>query len=445
MKILFFTHYFPPEGNAPASRTYEHCVRWVRAGHDVTVITCVPNVPDGVPYEGYKNTLRSQTEVIDGINVVRVWTYLAANSGFVKRILNYLSYMVSATWEGLFVKRPDVVIATSPQFFCGWVGVLVQFFRHLPFVLEIRDIWPESIAAVGAIRAGFVIRMLQWLEKKMYRSADHIVAVGHGYKDNVASKVGMQDRITVIYNGVDGDQFLPQPVDQEFRQRFGMQNRFLCSYVGTIGLAHGLETVLNTAEMLKDAGRDDIGFLLVGDGARREWLENDAKQRGLSDLVKFAGRLPKSEMPKAISSSDALLVHLRQCDLFSTVIPSKIFETMAMERPIIMGVQGESADIVKQAEAGIEMEPGNSDDLLECLNRLSNDTEFCRSLTANGRRFVLEQFSRDAFANDYLRILNALISSTGKTLPDTSPGELNEQDDLIPMDISPAAAADRHV
>ena len=420
-------------------------MRWVKAGHDVTVITCVPNVPDGVPYEGYMNTLRSQTEVVDGINVVRVWTYLAANSGFVKRILNYLSYMMSATWAGLFVKRPDVVIATSPQFFCGWAGVLVQFFRRLPFVLEIRDIWPESIAAVGAIRAGFVIRILQWLEKKMYRSADHIVAVGHGYQDNVASKVDMQDRISVIYNGVDGNQFLPQPADTQFRQRFGMQNRFLCSYVGTIGLAHGLETVLNTAEMLKNAGRDDIGFLLVGDGARREWLENDAKQRGLSDLVKFAGRLPKSEMPKAISSSDALLVHLRQCDLFSTVIPSKIFETMAMERPIIMGVRGEPADIVRQAKAGIEMEPGNSDDLLQCLDRLARDSEFRNSLTANGRRFVLEQFSRDTFANDYLRILDNLTCASGKPLTNVKSDEPDENKDLIAMDVSPAPAGDSHV
>ncbi|MCP4816022.1 MAG: glycosyltransferase family 4 protein, partial [Planctomycetaceae bacterium] len=236
----------------------------------------------------------------------------------------------------------------------------------------IRDIWPESVTAVGAIKVGFVIRLFEWLEKKMYLSADHIVTVGKGYRDNVALKVDVGDRISVIYNGVDGDQFAPQPVDAEFRRRYGMQDRFLCSYVGTIGMAHGLETVLNAAEILKEAGRDDIGFLLVGDGARREWLEQDAAHRGLSDLVKFTGRLDKSEMPGVISSSDTLLVHLRRCDLFTTVIPSKIFETMAMQRPIIMGVRGESAEIVQEAVAGIQMEPGNVDSLLSCLDRLSS-------------------------------------------------------------------------
>ncbi len=375
----------------------------------MTVITCVPNVPNGVPYDGYRNRFRSQKETVDGINVIRVWTFLAPNSGFARRILNYLSYMVTAVIAGLFVKRPDIVIATSPQFFCGWAGVIVQFLRRLPFVLEIRDIWPESVTAVGAIKVGFVIRLFEWLEKKMYRSADQIVTVGKGYRDNVASKVDVGDRISVIYNGVDGDQFAPQPADAEFRRRYGMQDRFLCSYVGTIGMAHGLETVLNAAEILKEAGRDDIGFLLVGDGARREWLEQDAADRGLSDLVKFTGRLDKSEMPGVISSSDTLLVHLRQCDLFTTVIPSKIFETMAMQRPIIMGVRGESAEIVERAVAGIQMEPGNVDSLLNCLDRLSSDRELYESLTSNGRRFVLEEFSRDAFAADYLKVFATLV------------------------------------
>lgn len=408
MKILFFTHYFPPEGNAPASRTYEHCVRWVRAGHDVTVITCVPNVPNGVPYDGYRNRWRSQKETVDGINVVRVWTVLAANAGFLMRILNYVSYMLSATWAGFFVRRPDVIVATSPQFFCGWAGVLVQFFRRVPFVLEIRDIWPESITAVGAMKRGFLVRVLESLERKMYASADHIVAVGKGYRDNVAAKADVSDRISVIYNGVDGDQFAPATPDEEFRKQYGMAGRFLCSYVGTIGMAHGLETVLDAAEKLEAAGRTDVGFLLVGDGARRESLQQECEARGLSEFVRFTGRLPKSEMPRVLASSDTLLVHLRACDLFTTVIPSKIFEAMAMQRPIIMGVRGESADIVREANAGLEMEPGNADSLVDCVDRLSTDSELYHSLSASARRFVLEEFSRDAFAATYLQLLEGL-------------------------------------
>jgi hypothetical protein len=416
MKILFFSHYFPPEGNAPASRTYEHCVRWAKAGHQVTVITCVPNVPDGVPYEGYRNRWRSQRETIDGVDVIRVWTYLAPNAGFLKRIFNYVSYMLSAFWTGLFVSRPDVVIATSPQFFCGWAGVLTQFFKRTPFILEIRDIWPESITAVGAMRKSVLTRLLEWLEKRMYRAADHIVAVGVGYRNNVASKVNVEDRISVIYNGVDGANFSPVSLDEPFLARYGMQGRFVCSYVGTIGMAHGLETVLDAAEILKQANETGIGFLLVGDGATRKDLERQCQERELEGWVRFTGRLDKSEMPKVLASSDALLVHLRACELFSTVIPSKIFEAMAMERPIIMGVRGESAEIVRRSGAGIEMEPSNPQDLVACVRRLRDDSELYQRLSDSGRDFVLNQFSRDRLANDFLELIERVADrSKGRT------------------------------
>jgi glycosyltransferase involved in cell wall biosynthesis len=404
MKILFFSHYFPPEGNAPASRTYEHCVRWVREGHDVTVITCVPNVPDGVPYEGYRNRFRQQKETHDGIEVIRVWTYLAPNAGFVKRILNFVSYMLMAIWAGLFVKRPDIIVATSPQFFCGWAGVLTKFLRRRPLILEIRDIWPESITAVGAMKSGLLIRFLGWLEKRMYLSANHIVAVGNGYRDNIVAKVPVADRISVIYNGVDGQCFEPGEKDPEFLSRLGMTGRFVCSYVGTIGMAHGLETVLVAAEQLRSESNHQIGFLLVGDGARREALETECKQRGLEAWVRFTGRLDKADMPKVLASSDALLVHLRPCELFETVIPSKIFEAMAMQRPIIMGVKGESAEIVRKSGAGIDMVPGDAKSLVDCVKMLQDDS-FRESIASRGRGFVLNEFSRDAFAKRYLEVL----------------------------------------
>ena len=413
MHIIFFSHYFPPEGNAPASRTYEHCVRWVRAGHDVTVITCVPNVPNGVPYYGYKNRWR-QEETVDGIRVIRVWTYLAPNAGVKKRVFNFVSYMFAAIGVGLFVKRPDVVIATSPQFFCGLAGMVVQAIRRLPFVLEIRDIWPESITAVGAMKRGRAIQFLEWLEKKMYASADHIVAVGQGYQKNVISKAS-PEKVSVIYNGVDGDKFEPQRPDSVWLKEQGLSGKFVCAYIGTIGLAHGLETVLDAAEMLKSQGRNDIAFLLVGDGANRIALEENCCARGLEPWVRFTGRLDKSEMPKVTASSDALLVHLKPCDLFQTVIPSKIFEAMAMQRPIIMGVQGESAEIVKRAKAGIEMEPGNAQALVDCVTRLCDAPELRGQLSSNGRQFVLQEFSRDRFADQFLILLDHVIR--GQNVP----------------------------
>ena len=406
MRIVFFSHYFPPEGNAPATRTFEHCVRWVRAGHQVSVITCVPNVPSGIVYDGFRNRLWPQRENVDGIDVVRVWTYVAANAGGIKRILNFMSYFVSSLFAFVFFcRRPNVILATSPQFFCGWAGVAASWLKWRPFILEIRDIWPESITTVGAMKKGWAIRLLEVLERWMYRSANHIVAVGEGYKNKILEKADVADRISVITNGVDLAQFPPQDRSEEFLRRWELSNRFVCSYVGTIGMAHGLEVVLRAAKILRDVGRHDIRFCLVGDGAERQRLETAAAADGLKNLICFTGRLDKSEMASVLASSDCLLVHLKKCELFESVIPSKIFEAMAMSRPIIMGVRGESAEIVRRAGCGIDMEPDNERDLVAAVCRLRDDKTYCQSLCQSGRQFVSQKYTRDAFAAEYLELI----------------------------------------
>ena len=406
MYLIFFTHYFSPEGNAPASRTHEHCLRWVNAGHRVVVITCAPNVPDGVVYNGYRNRLWPQRETIDGIEVIRVWTYLAANSGGTKRILNYLSYLFSAVFAfTFFCRRPDVVVATSPQFFCGWAGALASLIKWRPFVLEIRDIWPESIIAVDAIKRGTVTNILELLEKWMYGLANQIVAVGNGYRDNIRSKIGAKKTISVITNGVDGQIYKPLPKSRDFLERYELNDRFVCSYVGTLGMAHGLDVVVRAASLLQKQGRNDIVFCLVGDGARRRAHEAQVEHLGLEHLVKFTGRLAKSKMPEILASSDCLLVHLKKTDLFATVIPSKIFESMAMNRPLIMGVRGDAAEIVRAAQCGIEIEPDNESDLLSAINKLVQDRELYEQLCQRGRETVMSNFSRDILAERMLGVL----------------------------------------
>ena len=196
MKILFLTHYFPPEGNAPASRVGALTKKWAAEGHDVTVVTGVPNVPTGVVYPGYSNKLCSDEMTDDGVRLIRVWTLLAPNKGMALRILNFVSYMVTSFLRCMFLSKPDIVIATSPQFFCGWSGVLVKYWftltrpfsKKAQFVLEIRDIWPESINAVGAMDSGFAIRVLEKMEMWMYAAADHIVTVGKGYRGRLEEK-----------------------------------------------------------------------------------------------------------------------------------------------------------------------------------------------------------------------------------------------------------------
>jgi len=318
MHILFLTHYFPPEVNAPASRTYENARRWVRAGHRVKVLTCVPNHPRGIVYPGHRNCFR-QWEKIDGIDVLRVITYLGPNKGFARRIANYLSYLFSAAVFCPRVKNVDVVVSTSPQFFCGLAGFFVFRLRRAKWVLEISDLWPESIIAVGALRQKQLIRILEGIETFMYRRADHLISVTNSFKRHIMARGVGEDKLTVITNGADLETFKPLPRDNEVAERYGLQGKFVASFIGTHGMAYGLTTVLRAADRLRN--RREIVFLLVGDGAEKENLE----------------RQPKAMMPLFLAASDACMVLLRRDDLFKTVIPSKIFEAMAMEQPIIMG------------------------------------------------------------------------------------------------------------
>ena len=408
MRILFLTHYFPPEGNAPASRTYENCKRWVKAGHDVDVITCVPNVPDGVVYEGYKNCLK-QTELVDGIKVTRVWTYIAANKGTSKRIMNYLSYMFSAVFWGIFSKKLDVIIATSPQFFCGWAGVILSKLRRKKFILEIRDIWPESIVAVGAMQNSRMLNILEWLELKMYATADHIVTVGEGYKQRLIEKNVDKEKISVVMNGVDTELFSPMDRDIQLQKKWGLDGKFVCSYVGTVGMACGLEVVIEAARKLKQMGRENIAFLIVGDGARRDELQKMATEHQLDNIV-FTGRQDKDLIPNFLSISDACLVHLKNTELFKTVIPSKIFEAAGMAKPIIIGVAGFATEIVKRANAGICIEPENAEQLAQEVKNLADDPQLCQSLGQAGREYVIKHHNCDSLANEYLDIIVRFVS-----------------------------------
>lgn len=403
MRVLIFSHYFPPEGNAPASRIHALARRWVAAGDEVHVITCAPNVPDGVVYEGYSNKL-IQTDVMDGIRVTRVWTYMAANKGHVRRTVNYISYMVTAVLAGVFVKRPDLVIATSPQFFCGWAGVIVSKARRLPFILEIRDLWPDSIVAVGALKGRRVLKVLERLERLMYSSADHIVTVGEGYKQRLVQKNVDPDKISVIMNGIDGELSQLHEPDQMLVRRWGLDGKFVCSYIGTVGMASGLDTVLRAAEKLSRLGREHIRFLIVGDGAARLALEAQARNKGIENVV-FTGRQPREMVPMYLSISDACLVHLRKAELFATVIPSKIFEAAGAAKPIIIGVEGCARDLVLQAGAGIAMEPENEDALIAAVLHLADDPERRRRLGEAGYDYFTRRNDRDAQALDYGSIM----------------------------------------
>jgi glycosyltransferase involved in cell wall biosynthesis len=337
--------------------------------------------------------------MVEGIRVVRVWTFMAANRGLFLRTLNYISYLKMAVVAGVFQRRVDIIVATSPQFFCGWAGVMVHWIRRWPFVLEVRDIWPESILAVGALKRSPAIKMLEKLERIMYRVPAHIIAVGEGYKKKIVEKGIPEPKVSVIINGVDMERFPEDVNGEQVRGQYGAQGKFVCSYAGTVGMAHGLEVVLEAAEKAAKS-LPDVVFWIIGDGAHKQELEKKAREKGLGNVV-FTGLLPKEKMPVMMAASDACLVHLKGREFFQTVIPSKIFEFMAMKVPVVMGVRGEALEVVLKAGAGVEMRPDDPDSLLECIHQIR---ERGRG-DFKGRDYVAEHFNRDKLARDMLAVV----------------------------------------
>ena len=407
MRILFVSDNFPPETNAPATRVYEHAVRWVREGHQVTVLTCAPNFPEGELHEGYANRWRA-IEVVEGVRVVRVKTFITANEGFFLRTLDYLSFMVMAFATGLFEPRPDVVVATSPQFFSAVAGWALSVAKWRPFVFELRDLWPASITAVGAMRKSAIIRALESLELFLYRRAAAIVSVTESFREELASRGIDRRKIYVIVNGVDLARFEPRPRDAGLVKELGLDGRFVVGYLGTHGMAHGLPAVLEAASRLDE--RRDIAFLFAGSGAERARVEQVVSERRLSN-VRLVARQPKDKMPALWSVCDVSLVPLRNSPLFAKVIPSKMFESMAMGVPILMSLpEGEATRLVCETGAGVCVPPEDADAMASAIRRLADQPQ----LVSRMREAALKaapRFSRDAGAAEMGRVLEAVCAA----------------------------------
>lgn len=402
MHILFLSDNFPPEVNAPSSRTFEHCREWVKAGHHVTVITCAPNFPQGKVFDGYRNRLFAR-ETIEGIDVVRVWTYITANEGFLRRTLDYVSYMIMAVPASIRVEKPDVVIATSPQFFTACAGYLVSRLRSATFLFELRDLWPESIRAVGAMKQSFILDRLEKLELFLYRKATVVITVTNAFKRNLGERGIDLAKIHVVTNGADLSLFQPRQKDKELVEKLGLRDKFVAGYIGTHGLAHALGTLLDAARLLRDANRDDIHLLFLGNGALKTALRERARELELTNVT-FLDSVPKSDVVRYWSLLDVSVVHLRKTELFATVIPSKLFECMAMGIPVLHGVCGESAEIVKSERAGLIFEPENAEELRDRLIELSRNKALRQQLAANGVE-AARKFDRAHLAGRMLMII----------------------------------------
>lgn len=406
MHILFISHYFPPEVNAPANRTYEHARRWVADGHQVTIITGVPNHPKGEIFPGYENRW-IQEENRDGIRVIRTWMYLGSSENVITRSLNYVFFAFTVLYASFLAKNPDVVVATTPQFFSGVAGLIVARLKRRPFVLEVRDLWPDSIVQLLQLQRGILVRFLETIERALYKSTAGIVVNSRAFIDHIATFGVPKERIALIYNGVDPSLFNVRERDPKLLQENGLDGRFLVAYVGTLGMAHGLVTVLDAAELLRDL--EDVVFVLIGDGADRVRLEREIRERGLEN-VRLLGLRPRSEIPRWLASIDVSLVLLRDIPVLETVVPSKIFETLAEARPVLVAGRGEIRRMIEEAKAGFVIDPEVPDQLAKAIRYIRSHPEEAQTRAQAGRDWVAANFQRDDLARAMARFLEEVAN-----------------------------------
>jgi glycosyltransferase involved in cell wall biosynthesis len=418
VKILYVSQYFPPEMGAPAARAAELARHWAESGHDVSILTGFPNHPTGVVPPEWRRRFRRivHRETIyqsdaGRVQVFRTWLWPLPNRKAHERMRNYASFCVSAALRGLAIPRHDVIIASSPQLLVGLSGWWLAFTRQLPFVFEVRDLWPESLAAVGVGNENSLLhRVLGAVAKFLYQRSDLIVVVTPAFKEHLMRLWQVPaKKIAVVENGVETDLFAPSPAttNHALRQELSAEGKFLVCYIGTMGMAHGLETLLNAADQLQHQ-KSTVQFLLVGEGAEKERIKVMAQARGLTN-VRFLDQQPREKIPAFISASDACLVLLKKTDVFKTVIPTKMLEFMSCARPVILGVEGQARQIVEDAGAGLVIEPENAEALVTAINQLAANRDLGIALGQKGRDHILRNFSRSRTAEKYIAVLQRLM------------------------------------
>ena len=415
MQVLYISQYYPPEACAPAARVDGFTREWARNGADVGVLTGFPNHPEGVLHADYKKHWRHgyMREEREGVKVHRTWLHPSANRKLWGRGVNFTSFAVSAAVVGPWVSpRNGVVIATSPQILVGISGWAVGTLRFLPWVFEVRDLWPESLVGVGQASADSLLyRSVGRIAKFLYRHATHIVVDGEWKRRHLIQQGVEEGRISVVRSGIE-ENFCPDPNSAEaqaarlqVRQELGLRDEFVLLYAGTLGMAHGLETILQAAERLRE--RSDIVFLLMGAGAERAQLCELMESLRLAN-VRLLHKQPRNKIPAFLAAADACLIPLRNRDVFKSAIPSKMFEAMAAGKPSILGVEGEAKEILVASNAGIPIRPEDPKAMVEAILKLRNAPLLCHSLGRNGRQSVLEKYQRRIEAAKYLNLLSEL-------------------------------------
>ncbi len=413
LKILFITDNFPPEVNAPANRTYEHCKEWVKQGSQVTIITCAPNFPHGKVYKGYKNKLY-QKEQMDGIQVIRVWSFITKNARLRRRILDYFSFAFCAFWVGLFQKQ-NIIIATSPQFFTTWAAWGISKIRKTPWIFELRDLWPESIKSVGVMKQNNILSWLEKIELGLYKDADKVIAVSPAFKSNLINRGIRSEKINIITNGVNLTRFNKCRKNSKLLTSLDLHGKFILGYIGTHGMAHNLDFIIQSISFIKDPS---IHFLFIGDGAMKKKVVSLSKKKQLINVT-FLDSITQNDVPRYLSIIDVSLVPLKKSETFKAVIPSKIFEAAGMQKPILLGVEGQAKEIIEQYDAGLCYEPENQLDFHMKLQDIRMNTRYAE-LQKGCAKLALD-YNRKTLSRNMLTIVQNLQNTSEIVKPRSQP------------------------
>jgi glycosyltransferase involved in cell wall biosynthesis len=404
MHILLIHQAFAALQEPGGTRHYELARYLVEKGHQVTVIASPISYLTGE--KTHPSPAHPVQQEPEGLTILRAYAYDALHRSFIHRVVNFISFMISALLIGLRVQQVDLVWGTSPPIFQAVSAWIIARIKRIPLIFEVRDLWPAFAVAVGVLRNPLLICLSTWLEKFLYRHADRVMVNSPGFVDHVISKGAV--RVSLVPNGADPRMFDPEANGAAFRQAHRLSGKFVILYAGAHGMSNDLGVVLEAAHLLKD--RTDIAFVLLGDGKDKTHLMKEASEMQLDNLS-FLPPIPKMEIPQALAGADACIAILKPIPLYKTVYPNKVFDYMAAGRPVILAIDGVIREAVEAVQAGIPTPPGDAVALAEAVRRLADQPELGRQMGANGRKYVEQNFDRLILASQLEQILQNLVNS----------------------------------
>ena len=405
MRILLINQVFVSPDEPGHTRHFELAKFMKQQGHELVIVASDVNYQTGKKIISHKGLSVEQN--IDGIRVYRSAIISSLHRSYFWRILSFFSFMFSSIWTALKVKDVDLIMGTTPPIFQAVSAWFIAFLRRKPFLLEVRDLWPEFIVSMGEFRNPLLIQMARWLERFLYARATHILVNSPAYGEYIKQKGVAQEKISFIPYGTDIDMFSPEVEGSEIRNQYGLDDNFVVLYSGALGQANDIYTLIRAAQRLKS--QTDIKIILFGDGKERVKLETEAKNRNLENVI-FAGAHPKKEMPAVLAAADVCLAILQDIPMFRTTYPNKVFDYMAAGKATVLVIDGVIRDVIEASNGGVFVEPGNDERLAAVLSELASDPDRVIALGQNAREYLVKNLDRQDKMAETVNLFEKMVA-----------------------------------